>query len=309
MQIEHAFTMAAATAFLASCAGSAIGLNPVSVTPLPTFPPAVSQPEDGPAGFYPLPKDEELVSFAGGIGRSGDEQRVIRTFGSDEVTIDYDPDTRNYTIAVPGHVAGHAVENTTDATPSAMYRYFDVIAPTDGKRVGWASVATKYTLDLSHTAIGGFSWGGDHVWFVTGIPTPRANVPVSGSATYEGQVKGWSTEGTDIAGSLVLNFEFARALLGGSMSLTANNGSSTPLKIGDYQVINGTHSLGSNRFTGNFLSPGGLAGSTLLEGSLMGPDASEVGGRWRVPIRLGEGFPTVSRGDYEASGVFAGRRR
>lgn len=305
MRIVRLLALPIAASFLASCGSSSVGL--ASIAPVAAPPPPSSTSVTGPAGFYAMPVDEDLATYAGGVANSVDGPRVVKSFGADEIIIDYNPATKDYTIAVPGHVAGRAVENTVDATPDGQSRHFDLISPSND-RVGWVSVATHAGFEQKYTAIGSFAWG-DNLWFVTGIPTPRHSVPVTGSATFDARVEGWSTEGTNLRGKMVLNFEFARALLNGSMSLTANDGTGRYVSIGDYRIADGILPLGSNSFSGRFFNPRGLTANSMIEGSLMGPDASEVGGRWKVPIRLGEGFHPSWQGDYSAAGVFVGRRR
>ncbi|CDO37788.1 exported hypothetical protein [Novosphingobium sp. KN65.2] len=298
---------------ISACGGVGSGGVASALSPTGTPSPGPAFDTSGPAGFYPLDSDAALVSVAAGIRQTGEgsmQTQTVETYGSDEMKIDYDPATQDYTIAIPGQIAGRTVENTTDATPSPGFRYFDVIDP-QGARVGWVSVEKKVRINLTYTAIGDFSWRGAYLEFVTGIPTPEAEIPLAGSARYSAQVRGQSTAATNIKGTLQLNFDFASTGLSGQMDLTANDGTGGYRSIGAYPIADGVHPVGSTTFSGDFTAPAGLTGPATFEGRFMGRDAAEVGGRWQVPIEIpsGSAFPPAFQGIYEAAGVFAGARR
>ncbi|MCB2049009.1 MAG: hypothetical protein KDE32_12410 [Novosphingobium sp.] len=301
-------------ALLCACAGSG-GQIASAPTPVTTTEPSTSSATDqnGPAGFYPLPQSSPLISYAAGINQSGEYPYLhfsIVGYDSSELAIVYHPETEEYSVSIPGTRTGYAREDTKDSTPSKWFRYFYLVPEDDPESaVGWVAVARKREINLTYTAIGRFAQGGDEMYFVTGIPTPQAEVPVTGSATYSAQTRGWTTQGGDVVGTLQLDLDFARAGLSGSMTLMANDGTGGYREIGDYRIADGAHPIGSSTFSGQFSNTLGLTGPATFEGSFMGPDAAEVGGRWQVPVRITDPYPVGMQGTYDAAGVFAGARK
>lgn len=318
IRCKHAFWIVSLASVLGGCGGGGstqvVSAPPPVGSPAPTPSPSTPGVDDGkgPSGFYPLAVDKALVTYGGGIKQSGEfpeTTNAVRSFGAGEITIDYDPAQQAYTIHVPGQVAGQAVENTIDNSPSYLRRYFDLIGGSPATKVGWVRVDKKTATNLTYTTLGSFSWTGDNIDFATGIPTATGDVPVTGKGTYSASVEGWSTQGADLVGNLLLDFDFAQGALSGQMNLMANDGTGGYATIGNYLIADGVHAVGSTSFAGSFTNSLGLTGTAKFDGSFMGPGAVEVAGRWQVPIRIPDDYPSFMRGDFVGAGVFAGARK
>jgi hypothetical protein len=129
-----------------------------------------------------------------------------------------------------------------------------------------------------------------------GSATPSGAIPTTGSATYSGIASGI----TDVAiydgleetykpvsanGTVVLNFDFATALLTGS--LTVN-------QIGTFNFAGTNFFAADGSYSGHFDSS--APGQNYFLGELTGPNAEETIGAWAVPF--------IYSGDQQAHQAF-----
>lgn len=316
---------------LAACALTACGggggevqSGPAPVTPSPT-PSPTPQPTStaGPAGLYPLPSDKPMVAFGGGVTESESGTAAFATavsYGQSQMQIDYDPATQDYAITIPNYPEGRSIEDTEDSTPDLFHRFFYLVNPATKQRVGFLNVDRKAQLNLTYTTLGWF--GGhrlaadgtalnDQIYFAAGIPTVAGDVPLSGTASYAAVAKGWVTAGTNVEGKLQLTFDFATSDVRGRLDLSANDGTGGFAPVGSYPVAQAAHAQGATGFSGTFDAGNIGPGDASFEGAFMGPGAAEIGGRWRVPLRIpsGQGFPSYLEGLHSAAGAFAGARQ
>jgi hypothetical protein len=166
------------------------------------------------------------------------------------------------------------------------------------------SAATSYTYSALAHWIEGDSYGG----LAIGIPTPPGSVPATGTATYDGQLRGYSTETVNdawgpypasIGGTISLAFDFGAGTLSGSISPTREI--YDVLSLPTLSFTDTVYSPGSTTFSGRFSTT--LAGQNAFSGQFTGPNAQELIGRFA--------FPYVSPTDnklYDAGGALVGKR-
>lgn len=115
-------------------------------------------------------------------------------------------------------------------------------------------------------------------WWVAGKVTPDIAIPVSGKAYYTGNVMG-----------TMKDKDFNFSLVAGTCNLTADFGQRKML--GDFSMQNGpiqpwgatvdaSWQNGTNGITGNLAASNGMNGN--LNGAFFGPNATEMGGNWRL---------------------------
>jgi hypothetical protein len=113
-----------------------------------------------------------------------------------------------------------------------------------------------------------------YVLYVHGERTPSADIPQTGSASYNGQIFG------DYASRVGTTNEFTveRRTVGGSISLTADFASSK--MSASYNMTNNGTPIASETISGMNINNGQYSGSGLLNmsGHLYGPNAEETGG-------------------------------
>jgi hypothetical protein len=137
-----------------------------------------------------------------------------------------------------------------------------------------------------------------------GVPTDVANVPTTGSATYEGVAAGttdilavdpddlWSWPyAMRVSGNVTLSFDFAKGTLAGSMEPRLSSGES----LGIFTFKDGVYSAGT--YSGQFNTT--ATGLNGFNGQLTGPHAEELIGGWALPFHYsGDGK------DHEAIGAW-----
>jgi hypothetical protein len=122
------------------------------------------------------------------------------------------------------------------------------------------------------------------------VQTPEAGLPTSGSATFDGIIRGsadylvddgWGgVRPSDVVGTVTLSFDFQKSALSGSMEafLCCNN----DISLGIYQFRDTVYSAG--KYSGRFDT--GLPGLNGFYGQLTGPKAQETVGGWAVPFMI-----------------------
>jgi hypothetical protein len=135
------------------------------------------------------------------------------------------------------------------------------------------------------------AWGMPLGQFAFGLPTSAADMPKTGSASYDAKVWGTGTgagaspnTGTyyDVSGTAKLSFNFGAGSLSGYMdtSLVGPTGTFTNPR---YEFTQTVYSVGSTSFSGSFLVPG-TTSSSSFSGQFNGPQAAELMASWRAPF-------------------------
>ncbi|EXJ11407.1 MULTISPECIES: transferrin-binding protein-like solute binding protein [Nitrincola] len=152
--------------------------------------------------------------------------------------------------------------------------------------LSWGVWSTELVATPNTSVMDGSHW-------IAGTLTPTTSMPVTGSATYTGQIRGTAHEGG------------ALHALNGSTNLTANFGTGNISGQLNVQYANtgaayATSNLSGVTISGNQFG-GSLSGSNnagAIQGGFFGPAAQEVGGNWAIEKTSGS----------KAAGVFSGKR-
>lgn len=178
--------------------------------------------------------------------------------------------------------------------------------------------ARNQGYSFSELAVWGSAAQGRFGFVGFGVPTPQGSVPVTGSATFSGLVRGT----TDILypdnlyggyypipvdGTVDLNFNFAAGTLGGSMSLYLNGGMN-PLTIGTFTFKDTVFSVGSTTYGGAFNTS--VPGQNFFLGRFTGPNAQETIGAWALPFLFTQQDGLVPPDDkvHQAFGAWIAKR-
>lgn len=221
---------------------------------------------------------------------------ITPAFGSPEIEftgIDYTSGTT--TFATSTHTAGDTTNELKILLPGAAASNLD-----------WAS----YGVWSSHTAVpmGVETFQGEALSF--GVLTPVNDMPVGGSATYQGPMDGFYVTSAREAHSLSGETSLTAAFNTGQVTGTIDNITTAPITDGTpalapaaFGDINLTATISRNNFSGTASSPGtGTALSGEVQGSFYGPAAAEAGGVFRMDGTAGPGLTE------HAVGSFAVRR-
>jgi len=154
-----------------------------------------------------------------------------------------------------------------------------------------------------YSELGSYSAAGPLIGAIAfGMGTPDGSVPVTGSATYNGIVAGWSDviasdsfdgpNRASVEGTVNLNVNFGAGTVGGSMTIGLNDAAADLLPIGTFNFTNGVYSQVSTNYSGKFTSS--AAGDNFFLGNFTGPQAEETIGAWALPFTLDVGNSTIT---------------
>jgi hypothetical protein len=230
------------------------------------------------------------------------------TANSDQLRIRYDASAGKYEVFEPATVVWRRIVPDPNATPLGSRwatngeenNLFFVLLNDPSKT--YEESLYSYSALIDWTNIN----AADHRGVIAfGVPTEASAVPVSGSATFDGNIYGYSTETWDWAdwgrglatvdGTIQLRFDFAAGDLAGSISpqVYANEMHDLPTM----NFIQTVFSKGSTDFSGKFDT--NLTGANAFSGIFTGPQASELIGNFVFPYKSPEDGIT-----YEAGGGF-----
>jgi hypothetical protein len=177
-----------------------------------------------------------------------------------------------------------------------LYLYTTRLAGTDFQYLTWGSWDEESGSSGPVNGVVGF--------LVVGQPTPPANIPVSGTATYTGLTEGYLTNFTNSDTSFVGDFyadfsataNFSARTLAVRTSGMMMNAGETPTSRPEHNY-SGTlrYSAGSNQFSGTVTTASGGTGTAT--GQFFGPAAQEIGG-----------VVDISSGTIRMIGTFAGKQ-
>jgi hypothetical protein len=287
----------AATSFalalaLSACGGAGGGVNstpspPVGTpTPTPTpTPPASSLP---PAPFG-LTTTQQFATY-GALSRSDAGEYNVDAASPSEIQFSWSAESKTYLVTLPGFdparleltfpgnnpLAFHGLDSSGKKLPLA----FSVLGPKDGG-LNFTYSSFVYYETYPPGATDPFVFG----LFAYGLPTPAGAVPVSGTATYDATVRGFTTSGNgyDIRGTAQLQFDFGAGSLTGYMRPRLfNDWDGVDLALGQYDFTQTVYSPGSTTFGGRFVVPGSSADSSF-HGQFTGPNATELISGWTAP--------------------------
>jgi hypothetical protein len=293
MSVRDISPIMLATAFaLAGCGGDGgfgvASTPPPPVTPTPTPTPATPPPI--------IPAATTSQQFAA-VGAShpfdivDGDQRTLLDAG-DQLQVRYVASSNSYEIQGP-HSATWTVISFLSADPT--------------EPINWAgSGAHLWLRSGSYQYSRLFEWAGYNSIYAheaIGVATPAGGVPVSGSASYSGQLLGFTPEnhsdGTDLSveGSILLAFNFGAGSLSGSITPNLHQ----LFSLGTISFRDTVYSTGSTTFSGKFDTD--VAGANSLSGLFTGPNAQELIGNWALPYKS-----PIDGLTYQADGAFVGAK-
>lgn len=330
MRSVHMMTIVLAACSIAACGGGGGGSGPSSTPPPPPPPPSPPPPppQSSSVTVFPDPVVGEFAvvgtSIAGKGGNldtyasAGDRFGKVSRADADQPDIRY-TESGFYEIRMPGGDWSRLVHYGGLVDPTADNNYFQ---PADvATNHGYLVIANAAKWNgYSYSEIG--SWGseaaGRYGSIAFGVPTAAGNVPVSGSATFEGLVKGSADimqadllyggfVPLPVDGTVTLSFDFAAGTLSGAMKLYGPDGMN-PFEIGTFSFRETVYSVGSASYSGKFET--GAVGDNFFLGRFTGPNAEETIGAWALPFiftRGGEFVPPDGQ-PHQAFGAWIARR-
>jgi hypothetical protein len=197
-----------------------------------------------------------------------------------------------YEVEMPGGVWEKLTfaKGVVPQDPATFNLFQPESAPQNG---AYLSTEVARTQGYRYSELAAWFDGGTRVGDVAfGFATPAGQVPVTGSATYSGIVRGRSDVAsfdafdgyylTPVTGSVELNFDFAKGTLDGSMALSLSSFSGQSQSLGTFQFTNTVYSAGSTAYSGKFDTS--VSGQNYFFGQFTGPNAQETIGAWAVPF-------------------------
>ena len=263
---------------LAGCGGGGggggFGMNTIPPPPPPPAPPPPPTPDIIPAATT---SQQFAVSAA-------DQQLQVR----------YVAASNSYEVELPQSQNWIAISRSpTDPNDPVIYTGGGV---TLWLRPGSFQYSRLFEWSASGDGLGGYE--------AIGSATPSGGVPVTGGATYAGQIVGRTSEyqaaladDFPVDGSIQLLFDFGLGTLSGSISPNLHQG----YTLGSLNFRDTVYSTGSTTFSGKFDTS--VAGANSFSGLFTGPVAQELIGNFIFPYRS-----PIDGKVYQADGVFAGAK-
>lgn len=285
--------MAAAFA-LASCGG---GGGSALVTPGSVPPPTTTAPPPPQAPATPpliIPAAATNQQFAAmGATDSFSAGQSPRLDSENQLQVRYLASTNSYEVQVPGSQAWSGISYifTGSGTP--------INFGNDAAHLWLRSAGYQYSSL--------FEWSANNSIYgheAIGMATPAGGVPVTGSATYLGQILGSTSEihfpdDMGIDGSISMRFNFGAGTLSGSITPNLRQDFAS-FSLGTLNFRDTVYAAGSPTFSGKFDT--NLAGINGFGGQFTGPNAQELIGNFAFPYQS-----PIDNQTYQADGAFVGR--
>jgi hypothetical protein len=306
---------------LASASGSApIPVPPPPPPPPPTTSPPAYAPRAATIFAEPLYNPDLVVVGKGWqnefVRNTSEPARNVRD--ADGLSFSYDAASKTYQVSAPlvgsgrldqvsdyanGQFGTQLLAEPSNKTPSpSMDAALTMSAPDrPGAKYSYVSFVDLYWMvpgpDLDTYAYGSFGLA---------QPTKAGDVPVSGTARYNGDLFGHiagDAGATWIAGSARFDFDFARALLSGELKAGLQCMMGCSPDITTYSFADTRFVLGATSFSGRLDSPGAPS-SGSFSGIFAGPNAAELVSRFEMPF-----FSNQTGKWMSAGGVIAAKRQ
>lgn len=270
---------------LAACGGGGVQSTPTpGPTPTPT-PTPTSLPLTASGSFDTIPVTRIHTGTPGGAVTV--EQYSVEGRGS-RVAVSYDAGAGTYTVRdEAASVTFQASERTStsgyvDVYTKAAGGISDQLKVYGNLRSGGsaasAPVALSYVTYGAWTHTEASSDRTRNTVIIAGFPTPAADMPRSGSASYQTTVTGTKLEfGMGVISQLID--------LAGTATFTADFGASsvnTLLTLPEAGAFSGTAPIAGNQFSGTFTSTTPNFNSGAFAGGFFGPGAQEMGYAYHI---------------------------
>ncbi|WP_079731886.1 hypothetical protein [Novosphingobium mathurense] len=216
-----------------------------------------------------------------------------------QVEISYNAADETYLIGLPGFEAGALNTLSYDGTGGQVATStWNSIEPSGG-----GSQSVRVSLQVPGSGFSPWTYTSLGSWydeaeddegrivrregvFAYGIPTSPLDMPLSGTASYGGDVIGRTADGNYVGGTAALDFDFGSGTLTGSMHPLLSDGWDLSIDLGTYAFKDTSFAKGSTTFSGSFDVPGLPGEPSWFEGAFNGPQAAEVMARWQAPYLL-----------------------
>lgn len=269
-------------------------------------PPPAPAPAPTPAGaWYDTSTSVQFTSLGEDVEHSGSTDGHVATTMAkdvDAVRIEYSASQSSYLVSLPATAQARLADSSLIDSAGNVVGTLTLEPQSDGftyANIGsWVVVKTPLDIRM-----------GD---FAFGTPTESGNVPVTGTSSYSGIVKGQTNEAyvqsdgtlnpSIIAGTVSMSFDFGAGTFSGhirpSLSCWACiwEDALTPL-----QFAQTVYSSGSTRYSGKFDTA--LPGANSFEGLFAGPNAVETMATFQAPYA-----EPYSGKTYEMTGVWVARQ-
>ena len=295
--VRNALVQGTAALALTACGGTGSGgINAISASPPPT---AIPTPV-GPAQvkIFTAPSVGQFAAFGvsatsavGRITRPSDIQfSGMSSNPADQVQLRYTA-AGTYEVTFPAGSWDTLINDPGVQNPTSTN---DLFASEHNVNDHIAMRPKGYQFSY----LGGWSGSGRFGYEAFGSPTSAGAIPTVGSATYTGIAAGvtdiaqydalfMTYSHTYILGTANLQFDFAKALLTGSLTLD---------QFGTFAFAGTNFSAADGTYSGHFDSA--ASGQNYFLGQLTGPQGQETIGAWAVPF--------IYSGDGQAHQAFGG---
>lgn len=311
-------------AVLSACGGST-GPHIALPTPVETPPPPLEpEPVLEPAHLGLTLADEEVVTVAVGqtfhVPPDWSEPLEFESLEGghpgQSATISYDGENERYTLTLPGVGTGTlATEWLNGYEGEVATSTYNNLVDESGTAIAGVSMPTPEAQSGELTYSHWGSWDSYHFnednsyernsgFFAYGMQTPDSGVPITGSATYLAHVYAnapifsWTVDGT-----ASLTFDFGAGSLAGEMSaqFVSDGWDYYDYDFGTYTFADTVFAAGSPFYSGVFAKDGTVVAGSFFDGSLTGPNAEELIGRFALPFVFGDK-------DWQLTGIWVGAR-
>lgn len=292
-------TALVAALLVAGCGGGAAGSGP-GFAPRPPDPPPPPPLRDPNSASKVIDAADTSQTFAA---------QGQNLYSESNVSIRYEAATDQYYVTIPGQAeallynqAGPFADGSAQYTTG--YGGYTLTTLVSG-------AATDAARNYRYSNLATFTSGGGFGVTAFGMATPESAVPVTGTASYSGLLKGNSSEQVDyggwgmyageISGSIDLAFDFAAGNLSGSLNPVL--------------TLDERHDLGTLTFSQPVWGVGLSAFSSGLTGAILTGAPAGITGQFTGPAAqelIGSFFfgyvSPVSGQDSSAAGAFVARR-
>jgi len=281
--------LAATSLALAGCDGGAgygvASPPPPPVTPTPTPTPA------GPPPIIPGATTSQQFAVAGSTHSYAGIQ-APRLDAAEQLQVRYVQSTNSYEVQLPHTEAWSGISFATPGCGCEGY----------GGDTAFMSLRSK-GYQYSRLTDWSDAFMTNHGYEAVGLATPAGGVPVTGTASYSGEIEGQTSEfsnGPTLYGAIQLSFDFGAGNLSGSI-VPYLVPTDYPIRLAALGFRDTVYSTGSTTFSGEFDTT--LSGINRFSGLFTGPHAEELIGNFAFPYRS----PTDGL-TYQADGAFVGKK-
>jgi len=290
MSLSTIRSLMLATAFaLAGCGGEG-GYGLASTPPPPVTPTQTPTPTPTPPpAIIPATVSQQFTVV--GSSHPFDGVSTPTFDGSEQLQVRYVQSSNSYEVQLPHSATwGRIAYLPIDGSPADPINYGG------GGAHLWLGAGYQYSRI--------FEWsggGGLHGFEAIGIATTAGSVPVTGTATYSGELLGGTTESFggdtwDVRGTIGLSFNFGLGTLSGTIDPTA-----FVYSLGHLNFRDTVYATGSTSFSGKFDT--NLTGVNSFGGLFTGPNAQELIGNFAFPYKS-----PIDGQTYQADGAFVGAK-